>query len=133
MNDEKNEFKSRKSGFTRWLNALRYSFDGFSTAWKNENAFREEIALLVVGSIIAFILPVPIRDTLLLIGVLILLLIVELINSAIEETVDRISLEQHPLSKNAKDLGSAAVFLTLILAAIVWCVILYPVVIGWLA
>lgn len=118
-------FKS-KSGLKRIFSALSYSVEGLKNAWRGEHAFRQEILLLVVATITAFWLPVSILERLLLIGVVVLVLIVELINSAIEAVVDRISLEAHSLSKNAKDFGSAAVLLTLVLAAATWCVIVLP-------
>jgi diacylglycerol kinase (ATP) len=94
-------------------------------AWRIEHAFRQEVLVFVLGVIFAFMLPVSGFQKLVLIGVLLLVLIVELINSAIEAIVDRISLERHPLSKNAKDFGSAAVGLTVLLAAITWGTVLY--------
>jgi diacylglycerol kinase (ATP) len=120
------EFKS-KSGIKRILNALVYSLDGFKTAWRTEHAFRQEVLLVSIATVIALSLPVPALQKLLLIGVLVIVLIVELINSAIEAVVDRISLERHPFSKNAKDFGSAAVLLALLLAAATWGVIVLPV------
>src|SRR4051794_256657 len=98
------EFKS-KSGVKRIFGAFFYSIDGFKAAWKNEQAFRQELMLVIPATIIALIVPVSAFEKLMLIGVLVLVLIVELINSAIEAVVDRVSLERHPLSKNAKDLG----------------------------
>ncbi|HEY5799483.1 MAG TPA: diacylglycerol kinase [Burkholderiaceae bacterium] len=118
------EFKS-KGGHKRVFSAMQYSIDGFKTAWRHEHAFRQELVLVVIGVVVALALPLSIYQKLLLIGVLLLVLIVELINSAIEAIVDRISLERHPLSKNAKDLGSAAVFLTLLLAGLAWGVVLF--------
>lgn len=118
------EFKS-KSGLRRIFAAFFYSMDGFKSAWQQEHAFRQELLLVVVGTLAALFLPVSAFEKLMLIVVLILLLIVELINSAIEAVVDRISLERHPLSKNAKDFGSAAVFLALLLAAATWGVVLF--------
>lgn len=123
------DFKS-KGGVGRIFSALRYSIDGFKAAWRNEHAFRQELALVVLGVVIALILPVTARDKVALIGVLVLVLIVELLNSAIEATIDRISLERHQLSKNAKDFGSAAVLLSLLLAGAVWAVILWPLLFG---
>lgn len=119
------EFKS-KSGLRRILSAMFYSIEGFLSAWKSEHAFRQELMLVVPGTIVALLLHVTSLEKLLLIGVLVLVLIVELINSAIEAIVDRVSLERHPLSKNAKDYGSAAVFLALALAAATWSVIALP-------
>jgi diacylglycerol kinase (ATP) len=119
------EFKS-KSGGKRILGAFFYSMAGFQAAWKNEHAFRQELVLVIVAAIVALSLRVPAFEKLMLIGVFVLVLIVELLNSAIEAAVDRVSLERNPLSKDAKDLGSAAVFLTLSLAAATWAVILLP-------
>ena len=119
------EFKS-KSGVKRIYAAFFYSIEGFKTAWRIEYAFRQELLLAVPASIVALLLPVAALEKLALIAVLLLLLIVELINSAIEAVVDRVSLERHPLSKNAKDFGSAAVFLALLLAGATWAVIVLP-------
>jgi len=119
------EFKS-KSGLKRIFSAFFYSMEGFKSAWRIEHAFRQELVLLVCATIIAFVLPTTVLDKLMLIGVFVLVLIVELLNSAIEAVVDRVSLERNPLSKNAKDFGSAAVFLTIALALTTWGVILIP-------
>lgn len=119
------EFKS-KSGLKRIFSAFLYSIAGFKTAWKHEHAFRQELMLAIPGIIIALVVPVSAVEKLLLISVLVLVLIIELMNSSIEAIVDRVSLERHPLSKNAKDLGSAAVFLAMSLAAVTWGVILLP-------
>jgi len=118
------EFKS-KSGMRRIFSAFTYSLDGFRSAWKYEHAFRQELILFVVGTVVALLLHISAFEKLMLIGVLVLVLIVELINSAIEAVVDRISLERHPLSKNAKDFGSAAVLLAFLLAAAAWAVVLF--------
>src|SRR5471030_1935249 len=116
------EFKS-KSGMRRIFSAFTYSLDGFRSAWKYEHAFRQELILFVVGTVVALLLHISAFEKLMLIGVLVL--IVELINSAIEAVVDRISLERHPLSKNAKDFGSAAVLLAFLLAIAAWAVVLF--------
>lgn len=121
------EFKS-KSGLRRILSAFGYSIEGFKSAWRGEHAFRQEVMLVAAAVIVAFLVPVAPWERLLLIGVFVLVLIVELINSAIEAVVDRVSLERNPLSKNAKDFGSAAVLLTLLLAGATWLVILWPLV-----
>ena len=118
------EFKS-KSGLKRIFSAFLYSVDGFKSAWRHEHAFRQEVSVFVVGTLIALILRISAFEKLMLIGVLMLILIVELINSSIEAVVDRVSLERHPLSKNAKDFGSAAVLLTCLLAAGAWGVVLF--------
>lgn len=124
MEQPVSEFKS-KSGLKRIFTAFRYSLDGFRAAWRNEHAFRQEVSVFAVGVVIALLLKVSAFEKLVLIGVLLLILIVELINSSIEAVVDRVSLERHPLSKNAKDFGSAAVLLTCLLAIATWGVVLY--------
>jgi diacylglycerol kinase (ATP) len=118
------EFKS-KSGLRRIFAAFFYSIDGFKSAWKNEHAFRQELLLVITGSVIAMVLPVSSFEKLMMIAVLVLILVVELINSALEAVVDRVSLERHVLSKNAKDFGSAAVLLTLLIAVATWTVVLF--------
>lgn len=96
-------------------------------SWRSEHAFRQELIVAIPAVFLALLLPISSLKKLALVLVLALVLIVELLNSAIEAVVDRISLERHPLSINAKDLGSAAVFLTVIVAAVTWCVIIVPV------
>ena len=118
------EFKS-KNGLKRILSALSYSFDGLKTAWRNEFAFRQELVVFSVAAVVALLLPVSAFQKLALIGVLLIVLMMELVNSAIEAVVDRVSLERHPLSKNAKDLGSAAVLLACLMAAATWGVVLF--------
>ena len=128
MNDphpQTSQFKSR-SGFARIISAFGYSVAGLRSAWRSEHAFRQELLLLVVATALALPLPLPAVQKLLLIGVFVLVLVVELINSAIEAVVDRISLEAHDLSKNAKDFGSAAVLLSMLLAFATWAVIVWP-------
>ncbi|WEF33132.1 diacylglycerol kinase [Pseudoduganella chitinolytica] len=124
MSEPVSEFKS-KSGLKRILSAFFYSVDGLKSAWRHEHAFRQELMLFVVGGIVAMLLPISAFQKLALIGVLVIVLIVELINSAIEAVVDRISLDRHPLSKNAKDFGSAAVLLSCGLALVTWAVVLF--------
>jgi diacylglycerol kinase (ATP) len=119
------KFKS-KSGAKRVFSAFFYSLQGIHTAWKFEHAFRQELMVALPAAIVALLLPVPALEKLALIAVLVLVLVVELVNSAIEATVDRVSLDTHPLSKNAKDLGSAAVFLSFSFALATWGVILWP-------
>ncbi|WP_229490803.1 diacylglycerol kinase [Pseudoduganella namucuonensis] len=124
MEQPVSEFKS-KSGLKRIFAALGYSVEGLRTALRTEHAFRQELMLFAAGAVVALLLPVSGFQKLVLIAVLWLMLIVELINSAIEAVVDRVSLERHPLAKNAKDFGSAAVLLTAILAAATWSVLLF--------
>lgn len=117
-----------KTGLKRLTNAFFYSKDGFLAAYQSEEAFRQEFWLLVLGCIIALTLPISWMQTAALISVLLLLLIVEILNSAIEAAIDRIGPEIHPLSKRAKDMGSCAVLMACFLAAIVWISVL----IDWL-
>ena len=119
------EFKS-KSGLKRIFSAVFYSIDGFRAAWKYEHAFRQELMIAVPGVITALFIPVSTVERIALIAVLLLVLIIELLNSAIEAVVDRVSLDRNPLSKNAKDLGSAAVMLSFLLALVTWGVIVLP-------
>jgi diacylglycerol kinase (ATP) len=113
-----------KRGLERVLNATRYSVDGLRAAWQHEDAFRQEVALAAVMIPVALFLPVGVIEKILLIGVVVLVLIVELLNSGIEAAVDRDSLEIDPLGKRAKDIGSAAVMLSLLLAGGTWIAIL---------
>jgi diacylglycerol kinase (ATP) len=108
----------------RLLSALRYSWQGLKTAWTHEAAFRQELRVLVLSLPLAFWLTDYTVERVLLIGSIMLILIVELINSAIETALDRVSVEPHPLAKQAKDLSSAAVFSTLLLAFFTWLLIL---------
>ena len=113
-----------KTGFKRILNAGGYSLDGLRAAFTGEAAFRQLVLLNVVLIPLSFFLNVSRVERALLIAVCLLALIVELLNSAIEAAIDRISLDLHPLSKNAKDMGSAAQFVVLTMIAVVWAVIL---------
>lgn len=122
--DPVSEFKS-KSGLKRVFSAFFYSMDGLKTAIRTEHAFRQELVLFVIGTIAALLLPVSAFQKLVLIGSMVIVLIVELINSAIEAVVDRISLERHHLSKNAKDFGSAAVLLACLLSGATWAIVLF--------
>ena len=117
------QYKS-KSGLKRIFSALFNSLNGLRTAWRLEHAFRQELGVAIPGIIVALLLPVTLLERVALIAVLILMLITELVNSAIEAVVDRISLDHHELSKNAKDLGSAAVMLAVALAVLTWAAIL---------
>ena len=113
-----------QTGLKRILNASGYSFDGLRAAFTGEAAFRQLVLLNVVLIPVAFWLNVSRVERALLIAVCLLALIVELLNSAVEAAIDRISLDRHPLSKNAKDMGSAAQFVALSMIALVWAVIL---------
>lgn len=124
MENPVSEFKS-KSGLGRIVAACRNSADGFNTAWNTEHAFRQECVVFLIGTVIATVLKISAFERFVLIGVLIFVLCIELVNSALEAVVDRISLDRHPLSKNAKDFGSAAVTLAIFLAAGAWVVVLF--------
>src|SRR5262245_6851166 len=113
-----------KTGWRRVLNATHYSLAGLAAAARHEDAFRQELILVVVLAPLALWLGNTGVERALLIGSLILVLIVELLNSAVEATVDRISFENHRLAKRAKDIGSAAVMLSLTNAALVWLLII---------
>ena len=113
-----------KTGLQRLLNATRYSLEGFAAAARHEDAFRQELLVFALAVPVALWLGRSGFERALLIGCLFLVLIVELLNSAIEAAVDRTSLESHPLAKRAKDIGSAAVMLSIVNAAVVWLLII---------
>ncbi|MQY52315.1 diacylglycerol kinase [Rhodocyclus tenuis] len=114
-----------KTGLRRIFNALGYSLAGLRAAFACEDAFRQEVFLALVLIPLALWLPASGVGHGLMIGSVLLVLIVELLNSAVEATVDRVSLEDHLLAKRAKDIGSAAVFIALLNVALVWaCVLL---------
>ena len=114
------------SGLQRILNATGYSLAGFKAAFQNEAAFRQIILINALLIPLSFFMPVSRVEQVLMIVVCLLAIIVELINSAIEAVVDRVSMEQHPLSKNAKDMGSAAQFVALAIIALTWGACLIP-------
>jgi len=113
-----------KTGPKRVWNALLYSFDGLTAAFRHEDAFRQEVFLAALLVPVAFFLPASGAGKALMIGAVLLVLIVELLNSAVEAAVDRISLENHQLAKRAKDIGSAAVFIALVNVPVVWLLVL---------
>lgn len=114
-----------KTGWVRIWNAWRYSLAGLRAAFTGEAAFRQEVVLAVPLLLLCFFLPVSGTGRALMVGSVLLVLIVELLNSAVEAVVDRISCERHPLSKRAKDIGSAAVLLALINVPLVWGCVLF--------
>lgn len=116
--------KNGKRGMARIVEAFRSTLAGLRSAAKEEEAFRQELLLCLVFLPLAFWLGENGAERALLAGSLLLLLIVEILNSAVESVVDRIGLEHHPLSGRAKDLGSAAVFLSLVNAAVIWLLVL---------
>jgi diacylglycerol kinase (ATP) len=116
---------NQATGLTRIIKAAGYSRQGLRAAWQNEAAFRQETILTIVAIILAVCLDVSVIERILLIVSVAQIVIVEIINSAIEAVVDRIGTERHELSGRAKDMGSAAVLLTMFLALFVWLSILY--------
>jgi diacylglycerol kinase (ATP) len=114
-----NPHKGNKGLLRAWY-AMRNSWDGLVFAVREESAFRQELTLAVCLLPLALILPFDLLERLLLVGSIVLVLILELLNSSIEAAVDRISFEHHGLSKRAKDYGSAAVMLALLMCACVW-------------
>jgi diacylglycerol kinase (ATP) len=114
-----------KRGLQRVWNAFHYSFDGLRSAWREEDAFRQELILAVLMVPAAVLLPLELVERLLMIGSVMMVLIVELLNSAVEAAIDRQSYEINPLAKQAKDLGSAAVLLSLLTTAGIWGAILW--------
>ena len=115
--------KPGHTGLRRLLFATGYSLSGLIFAWRSESAFRQELVLALVLAPLALLLGSDAVERILLLGTLLLVLIVELLNTALEAVVDRVGPELHPLSGAAKDAGSAAVLLTLLLTGLVWCLI----------
>ncbi len=115
-----------KRGLRRLLNAFFYSLSGLALAYRHESAFRQEVVLAVILVPIAVALPVTAVERVLLVGAVLLTLIVELLNSSVEAAVDRIGFDTHRLAKRAKDIGSAAVFLSLLMLAGTWASIAGP-------
>ena len=118
-------FKS-KGGFRRLADATSYSMKGFAAAWRHEASFRQEIVAGLLLLPLAIWLAQSLRQGLAMIGAIVFVWLVELLNSAIEALADAVSLEKHPMIGRAKDLGSAAVLLSLLLAAAVWLAVLWP-------
>ena len=112
------------TGLKRLINATRYSLAGLTAAWKNEEAFRLEIVAAVFMLPAAFWLGQTATERSLLIGTCLIVMITELLNSAIETVVDRIGLDRHELSGRAKDIASAAVMLSLLMTVIIWAMII---------
>ncbi len=119
-----NSGKPGEKGVRRIIKATKYSLQGFKAAIKHEAAIRQELALLIVLTPVCLLLDVTNIEKILMIGSLFIVLITELLNSAVEAVVDRVGTEFHELSGRAKDIGSAAVFVALSNAALVWGIIL---------
>ncbi|QHB34200.1 diacylglycerol kinase [Yersinia canariae] len=116
---------NQSTGLTRVYKAAGYSVKGLVAAWRNEAAFRQESVAAILAIILAFWLDVDAIARILLIASVVLVIIIEVINSAIEAVVDRIGSEFHELSGRAKDMGSAAVFLAIMLALFIWITVLW--------
>ena len=116
---------NQNTGFKRIYNAFFYSMAGLASAWKNEAAFRQESLIAIVLIPVAFWLGQTASQIGLLILAVFIVLIVELLNSAVEAAIDRISDERHSLSKQAKDIASAAVFISLVLFTVIWGLVLF--------
>ena len=112
--------KPQTHGIKRLVHAVRYSVDGWKAAFKDEEAFRQIVLLTAIGVPLAFVIASSWSETVLLILPLVICIITELVNSAIENVVDRISGEWHPLAKKAKDMGSAAQFTAQLFLVLVW-------------
>ena len=123
--------KPGATGITRIINATGYSMKGLKSAWVNEAAFRQELLLILLLMPLAFWIGDSLNEILLLVCISWLVVIVEVLNSAIEAVVDRIGSEHHELSGRAKDLGSAAVFIALALNALVWGALIGRNLLGW--
>lgn len=115
----------KKTGMRRIINAAGYSWLGLKAAWRTEAAFRQEVMLVAILLPLALVLGQNGVERALLISVCLLVVIVELLNSAVEAVVDRIGPEHHPLAGAAKDLGSAAVFVSLLMVVLVWGLVLF--------
>ena len=120
------------TGLRRLVNACGYSLAGLRHAMEREAAIRQELFACIVLIPAAVLLPVPAVERLLIILSMLLVVLTEFLNSAIEAAIDRISLDRHPLSGQAKDLGSAAVAVALLMSALCWIVIAGPVAMRWL-
>ena len=114
-----------KTGITRLINATRYSRDGIKAAWKSEEAFREEAIIALILIPVAFFLPVEITLKLWCVFSVLFLMVVEVLNTAIEACIDRIGPQIHEKSKLAKDLGSAAVLFSIVFVVIVWTLAIF--------
>src|SRR5881394_2475024 len=113
-----------KTGLQRLINATGYALSGLAAAARHEDPFRQELMLAAVMVPLGLWLGQTGIERALLVGSVLLILVVELLNSAVEATVDRVSLDDHKLAKRAKDIGSAAVMLSLVNAAVIWLLVL---------
>ncbi|MGM0516020.1 MAG: diacylglycerol kinase [Pseudomonadota bacterium] len=116
---------SDRHGLRRVLLATRYSWQGLRAAWRKEEAFRQEVIVALVALPVAWFMGDSAIERALLMAVILNVLILELVNTAVENVVDRVGTDPHKLSGRAKDIGSAAVFMGIVLAAVVWGLILF--------
>jgi diacylglycerol kinase (ATP) len=126
-----NPYKGNR-GLTRAWHAMKNSLAGFRVAIREESAFRQELTLAAILIPCGVLVPVEPVSRVLLLGSVLLVLIVELLNSSVEAAIDRISLERHELSRRAKDLGSAAVMVALGMCLMTWLLLVGPLVVQWL-
>lgn len=122
-----NPHKGNK-GLTRALHAAKNSWCGLVYAFMEESAFRQELTLFALLTPIALVIPVSLLEKALLVSSLVMVLVIELLNSSVEAAIDRISFEHHDLSKRAKDFGSAAVMLALFISILLWAAVCIPLI-----
>ncbi len=115
---------TKNTGLHRIIKACTYSFDGLKAAWHDEAAFRQEVILAIALTPLAVFLAPDSISLALMLGCLFIVLITELLNSAVEAAIDRHGMDIHPLAKKAKDVGSAAVMLALAMTTIIWAILL---------
>lgn len=125
-NPNANEPGKHRPGLTHAWQATGIALQGLRAAWQHEDAFRQEVLVAAIAVPVAMLLPASSLGKAMMIASILLVLIVELLNSALETAVDHTSLEQHPLAKRAKDIASAAVFLSIANALVVWGLVIYP-------
>jgi diacylglycerol kinase (ATP) len=126
---DQNPHKSNR-GLTRAWHAAKNSWCGLVYAFREESAFRQELTLLLLLTPIALALPISLLEKSLLVSSLVMVLVIELLNSSVEAAIDRISFEHHDLSKRAKDFGSAAVMLALVVATLLWAAVCAPLIVN---
>jgi diacylglycerol kinase (ATP) len=114
-----------RTGLTHAWRATGVALQGLRAAWRHEDAFRQEVLVAAVAIPVALIVPADLLGRALMISSILLVLIIELVNSALEATVDHTSLEHHPLAKRAKDIASAAVLLSIVNAGVIWALVLF--------
>ena len=117
--------KSTHKGIARIIYAFKYSLEGLVSVFKSESAFRQDILLCICALLIQFVIDVPIYSRIIMVASLLFIIIAELINTAIETIIDRIGPEKHPLSKKAKDIGSAIVMLSITGTVILWTALIW--------